>query len=75
MPKTNPEDRKLWIRNLGLLSVIVSDLLGFTGVGIGIGYLLWAKLGAPWWVLVLSSSAGLSLAMYRMYRFTQKNEQ
>lgn len=72
--KPGSEERRLWIRNLGLFSLIVSDIIGYTGAGIGIGYLLWAKLGAPWWVLVLTSTAGLVGAMYRLYLFTKKNE-
>lgn len=62
-----------WVRKLGLLSVIVVDLVGYTGAGIGLGYLMWKKLGMPWWVLLLTSLAGLGLAMYHLYRVAEKD--
>ena len=61
------------MKKAGLLSVIVADLLGYSGAGVGLGYLAMTKLGAPWWVLLLLSMAGLSLAMYRVYQISQKN--
>ncbi len=67
-------NRPEWIKSLGLLSVIVADLLGYTGAGVGIGYLAWAKWGAPWWVLVLTSMTGLALAMYRLYKMSRITE-
>ena len=67
------ESPNTWVRKVGLLGVIVVDLLGYSGAGIGIGYLLWKKLGMPWWVLLLTSMAGLSLAMYRLYRMAEKD--
>jgi len=60
------------IRQIGLLAIIVSDLVGFVGAGVGIGYLAWTKWGAPWWVLLLSSLVGLTLAFYRIYRVSQR---
>lgn len=68
------KDRAAWIRNLGLFTVIVSDLIGYTGAGIAIGYIAWDRFHAPWWVLLLTSTAGLVLAMYRMYQFVQKTD-
>jgi hypothetical protein len=47
--------------------VIVGDLLGYTGVGIGLGWWLWKKMGFPWWVLLLTTMAGLILAMRKLY--------
>lgn len=65
-------DRKKWVRTVGLFSVIVTDLIGYTGAGIGLGYLAWSKWGAPWWVLLLSSMAGLIVAFYRLYQRSGK---
>jgi F0F1-type ATP synthase assembly protein I len=64
--------RPPWARSLGLFSVIIADLVGYTGAGVGIGYLAWKKLGAPSWVLVVTSLAGLSLAMFRLYQRSSK---
>ena len=64
-----------WGRNLGMFSVIISDLVGYTGIGVGIGYLAWKKWNAPWWVLLLSSLTGLALAMVRVYQVSQKASQ
>lgn len=66
------EDSSAWIRGLGLLSVIVADLLGFTGAGVGLGYLAWKKVDFPWWTLLITSFAGLALAMYRLYSLSQR---
>jgi hypothetical protein len=65
-------NRAAWARNLALFTVIVTDLIAYTGAGIGLGYLAWAKLNAPWWVLLLSSILGLILAFYRLYQVSQK---
>lgn len=66
-------DRRRLIRNIGLLSVIVTDLLGYTGAGLGLGYLAWKKWGVPWWIVPLTTMLGLSLAMYRLYQISQKD--
>ncbi len=59
-----------WVKSLGLFSIIVTDI----GAGIAVGYFAWAKFGAPWWVLLLSSFAGLGLAMYRSYLLVKQQE-
>jgi hypothetical protein len=66
------EDEDLGWKKLGLFTVIVSELVGFSGAGIGIGYLAWTKLEAPVWVMILSSSAGLGIAFYRVYQISKK---
>jgi hypothetical protein len=60
------------VKKIGLISVIVVDIVGYTVGGVAAGYLLWSKLGFPWWVLLITSSAGLSLGMYRLYQLTKK---
>ena len=72
LPDRNSE-KKNWAKSLGLLSVITVDLLGYTGAGIGIGYWLWKKAGFPWWVLLLFTMAGLTLAFYRLYEVSKKD--
>lgn len=60
------------LKKLGLFAVIIGDLVGCTGAGIALGYFAWIKLQAPWWVLLLSTSAGLCLAFYQLYKISQK---
>jgi hypothetical protein len=69
-PQKNAEQNGL--KKFGLFAVIVGDLMGYTGAGIGLGYLAWNKLGAPWWVLLITTLAGLSLAFYRVYQISQR---
>lgn len=66
-------DRDRILRNLGLFSVIISDLIGYTGAGIAIGYFAWSRWGFPWWVLLVTSLAGLTMAFYRLYKFSQRD--
>ncbi|OFZ82580.1 MAG: hypothetical protein A3K03_06930 [Bdellovibrionales bacterium RIFOXYD1_FULL_44_7] len=61
-----------WARKLGLVAVVVTDILGYTGAGVALGWVLWDKVGLPWWILLLTSSAGLALGMYRLYKLSQK---
>jgi F0F1-type ATP synthase assembly protein I len=79
---SQPEDRKnqlenkerdRTVRNLGLFAVILSDLVGYTGAGIAVGYFVWSKWGAPWWILLLTSLTGLSMAFYKMYKLSMKD--
>ncbi len=75
---TKSDQNRTWVKNLGLFGAILGDLIGFTGAGVGIGYWAWKKWGAPWWVPLLSSMAGLTVAMWRLYRMsiiTQKEDE
>ena len=56
------------LRDFALFGLIVSDLLGYTGAGIVIGWWLWKKLGFPFWVILLTSGVGLTGAMMRIYQ-------
>jgi F0F1-type ATP synthase assembly protein I len=71
MEEKNP--KRTWVRTLGLFGVIVSDLLGFTGAGVALGYLAWSKFGFPWWILLVTSLLGLAMAMYRLYKMSQRD--
>lgn len=66
---SSEEDRN-WVKTLGLFSLIITDLIATTALGVGGGYLLTQYLGAPQWVLMLTSLIGLILAFYRLIRFT-----
>ena len=60
------------LKQIGLFSIIVADLLGYSGAGVAIGYLAWKKWGSPWWVLPLTGMIGLALAFYQLYRVSKK---
>jgi F0F1-type ATP synthase assembly protein I len=63
------------MRSLGYFSVVLGDLIGFTGAGVGLGFLAWKKLGAPQWVILPTSLVGLTLAFYQLYRRMLKDNQ
>jgi F0F1-type ATP synthase assembly protein I len=67
------DDDSNWVRSLGYFGIIIGDIVGCTGAGVGFGYLAWNKWGAPWWVLLISSMVGLILAFYRLYRMIQRD--
>jgi F0F1-type ATP synthase assembly protein I len=73
-PSGDPNsDKARWIKGVGLLGVITTELLASTGAGVGIGYLLWKKAGFPWWSLLICSLAGMSVAFYRLYQISKKD--
>ena len=72
-PDTGPEKNKdNWMRSLGLFSVIVADLIGSSAVGVGLGYVLYTYAGFPRWFIAVTSLAGVSLGMYRVYQISKK---
>lgn len=71
--KDTESDRAKQLQGIGLLAVIISDLIGYTGAGVGLGYLAFSKWGAPWWVLLVSSVAGLLLAFFALYKVSQRS--
>lgn len=60
------------LKSIGLLSIVVADLVGYTGAGIGLGWYLTKYWSAPWWCLLLTSIAGLTLAFYQIYKVSKK---
>ncbi len=59
-------------KKLGLFTAILTEFIAYSGAGFGLGYLVWAKWGAPWWVLGIFSLSGLSLGIYKIYQLSQK---
>jgi hypothetical protein len=66
------ENNQSLMRKFGLFSVIVFDLLGYTGAGVGIGYWAWTRWGFPWWILLITTFAGLGMAFYQLYRISER---
>jgi F0F1-type ATP synthase assembly protein I len=67
---SEPTDNS-WVKGLGLYLVALTDLVGFTGAGLALGYFLYAKAGAPAWVMIPLALAGLALASWSIYRAVQ----
>ncbi len=62
-----------WIKSLGYFGVIVSELVGASAVGIGLGWLLWKKAGLPSVTILFTAMLGLGVAFYRIYKLTQRD--
>ncbi len=60
------------MRDLGLLGVITAEILVSSGLGVALGYYLWAKQGWPWWILLVTSTLGLTVTFYRLYWVFQR---
>lgn len=65
-------ERDKMLRTLGLFGVIVTDLVAYTGAGVGLGYWLWHKWNLGWAMVPVFSLAGLSLAFYKIYLLSKK---
>jgi F0F1-type ATP synthase assembly protein I len=61
-----------WVKAVGLFGVIVTDIIGYTGAGFAIGYFAWKKAGFPEWFPLIPTMLGFGLAMYKLYRLSQK---
>jgi hypothetical protein len=71
-PPSDNESRSHMLRTIGLFGIIVSELLGITGVGMALGYLAWSKWGFPMWTIGVTTTAGLAFAFYRVYLISKK---
>lgn len=74
-PKPDPgegENSQSLMRKFGLFSIVVFDLLAYTGAGVGVGYLAWRRWGFPWWFLLITTFAGLGMAFYQLYRISER---
>jgi F0F1-type ATP synthase assembly protein I len=57
------------IRQLGMFTIVISSFVGASGAGVGLGWLLWKKVGLPWWVIVITSLLGLYGACVQVVRY------
>ena len=65
------EDRS-WVKSLALLSTVVTDIVGCTAAGAGLGWFLNTRLGWPSFLIVLFAMAGLGVAFYHIYLVSQR---
>lgn len=64
--------QKPWARSLGLFGVIVTDLVGYTTAGAGLGYLAHIHLGVPKGWMIITTLLGFSAALWQLYRLVAK---
>ncbi len=60
---------------LAIYGVVLSAFLTYSGAGIGLGYVLWEKAGFPWWILLITTMGGLSLACWHVIRYQRRMEE
>lgn len=60
------------IGKFGLLTIILADLIGYPGIGLGLAYFAHSKWGAPLWLLMPTTLIGLVLAFYQIYRISKR---
>ena len=66
-------EQKEWVKSLGYFGVIIGQLVGGTVVGLGVGWLLWKKLGLPSWTPMATTLLGVTAAFYRINQLTQSD--
>ena len=60
---------------IALLQQVLSQVVGLSAGGVGLGYLMNRYLGLPRATMIVTGILGLSLAIYRIYRMpTAQNE-
>jgi F0F1-type ATP synthase assembly protein I len=57
---------------LGWFFLIVTDFVLFTGLGVLLGFWLVKEIKMPSWILVVTSTIGLGLAIFRLYKAGKK---
>lgn len=57
-----------WVRQFGLFSLIVGEVVGSVGGGFLVGYLAAKHFGLPLWIAAIPTILGLALAMIRIYQ-------
>ena len=68
---TDPKDQTI-AQQFGVFGLIVTQFLGYSGAGMGLGYVLWKRIGLPWWTMALFGFAGLALAVYRIVLYQKR---
>jgi F0F1-type ATP synthase assembly protein I len=69
------DSKRNWLKSYALFSLVVADLIAYTGIGVGIGYWAYKSWNAPWWVPLLTSLAGLISAFYRLLKLLEKADE
>ncbi len=65
-------DKDSMSRQFGIFFLVLSSFLGSSAAGVGIGWLLWKKLDFPWWVILVTSGAGLYAACIQVVQYQNK---
>jgi F0F1-type ATP synthase assembly protein I len=73
--KDEDSNRVRQVRALGLLTLVIADLLAYTGAGLALGWLLWKKLHLGIFSLLLPTAAGLGVAFFQIYRKSERLSQ
>ena len=73
MTGSGPEGDREWVRTLGLFTIIIGELIGYTGSGILVGYGFVRFAGAPRWTIAVTGALALVLAFHQIYRMAKRN--
>lgn len=65
-------EKAKWAQSLGLFSLIVSELVGFTLGGLALGYGAHSYFGWPVWLAAITGLVGFSLGLYQVVRLSKK---
>ena len=68
----NPGGPPEWAKNLGLFSIIIGEIIGYTGAGVGIGYAAHHFAGGPVWLMAPGGVIGLALAFWQINRISRR---
>lgn len=68
----NPDES--FVTQLAVYSFVLGQFLGGTGAGVGLGWVLWKRAGFPWWILTLTSGAGIYAASQMVIRYQRRLE-
>ena len=71
-PQKNPDES--FVAQLAVYSFVLGQFLGGTGAGVGLGWVLWKHAGFPWWILILTSGAGIYAASQMVIRYQRRLE-
>jgi F0F1-type ATP synthase assembly protein I len=63
----SPEQPNPIFKDLAMLSVVTTEVVVLTGLGLGLGWWLTEKHGFPSWTLAVTTVLGLAVAVYRIY--------
>lgn len=66
------ETRKTYFRGLALFSSILADLIGYTGAGVLLGWLLTKWSGVSSLAILFLGAIGLGFAFFRIHQKAEK---